>query len=85
MRERHPALFEKAKDYEKPEEGFTWIEGESLEELEKPERMKEIKEHEKEREQRLKEQQKPSNLAQAFGYQAMDDPDDALGCMICHI
>jgi len=85
LKERHPKLFEKAKEYEKPEEDFTWIEEESLEELEKPARMKEIKKHEKEREERLRKQQKPSNLAQAFGYQAMDDPDDSLGCMICHI
>lgn len=41
--ERHPDLFAKAKEYEKPEENFTWIEGESLDDLIKPERMNQIK------------------------------------------
>ena len=39
--ETHPELYEKAKEFEKS--GFTWNEGESLEELAKPERVKEIK------------------------------------------
>jgi hypothetical protein len=45
--ERHPALFEKAKEYEKPNpetgELYTWSAGESLEELSRPERIAQIK------------------------------------------
>jgi len=46
LREKHPEAFQKAKDYEKNalEHGspFTWTQGESLEELERPERIAEI-------------------------------------------
>ena len=41
--EQHPELFKKAMKYEKEEELFTWNQYESLEELIKPERIKEIK------------------------------------------
>ncbi|NLR91914.1 phosphoadenosine phosphosulfate reductase domain-containing protein [Flammeovirga agarivorans] len=39
--ENHPKLFEKAKSYEK--EGYSWIEGETLDDLAKPERVEAIK------------------------------------------
>lgn len=39
--ENHPKLYEEAKKFEKS--GFTWNEGESLDELAKPERVREIK------------------------------------------
>ena len=46
LREKHPEAFEEAKAYEKKavEEGspFTWSQGESLEELERPERIEQI-------------------------------------------
>ena len=38
---QHPDLFQKAMDYEK--EGYTWIQGEPLKDLIKPERIKQIK------------------------------------------
>jgi len=41
--EQHPDLYKKAIEYENADEMFTWISGESLEELIKPERVKEIK------------------------------------------
>lgn len=48
LKERHPEEFEKAKAYEKVAlnhgSPFTWTQGEPLEELEKPERLKQIKE-----------------------------------------
>lgn len=52
LRERHPEAFEEAKRYEKDavEHGspFTWSQGESLSELEQPDRIRQIKEdHEK--------------------------------------
>jgi 3'-phosphoadenosine 5'-phosphosulfate sulfotransferase (PAPS reductase)/FAD synthetase len=47
--ENHPDLFEKAKAYEKtdPETGrrYTWQQGESLEELQRPERLAQIRSH----------------------------------------
>ena len=51
LRERHPVYFQEAKDYEKTaiESGspFTWSQGESLERLEQPERLAQIRrEHE---------------------------------------
>jgi hypothetical protein len=39
--EQHPDLFKKAMEYEK--EGYTWIQGERLEDLIKPERIRQIK------------------------------------------
>jgi len=46
LRERHPEYFQEAKQYEKTalEQGspFTWSQGESLDELEQPERVKQI-------------------------------------------
>lgn len=39
--EQHPALFKKAMEYEK--EGYSWIQGERLEDLIKPERIRQIK------------------------------------------
>jgi len=40
--ERHPDLFQKAMQYEK--DGYTWMQGERLEEIIKPERIRQIKE-----------------------------------------
>ncbi len=39
--EQHPELFKKAMEYEK--DGYTWIQGETLEELSRPERVRQIK------------------------------------------
>ena len=39
--EQHPDLYEKAKSFEK--DGYTWIQGETLEDLAKPERVRKIK------------------------------------------
>lgn len=39
--EQHPDLFKKAMEYEK--DGYTWIQGERLEDLIKPERIRQIK------------------------------------------
>jgi 3'-phosphoadenosine 5'-phosphosulfate sulfotransferase (PAPS reductase)/FAD synthetase len=54
LKDAHPDLYEEAKRYERPYEGsgniFTWSSGESLTELERPERMEQIRlEHEKRR------------------------------------
>lgn len=85
LKEKHPDLFERAKEYEKPDLGFTWIHGESLEQLEQPKRVEEIRRRESERKERVAKQRKPRTLAEAFGAASADDPDDEIGCLICHL
>lgn len=84
LKERHPELYEKAKEYEKTEEGFTWIQGESLDDLEDPGRMQKIKDDEAKRQQRVALTRKPKTLAEAFG-EISEDPDDGDGCLICQL
>ncbi len=60
LKEQHSDLFEKAKEFEK--DGYTWIQGESLEDLEKPERLEQIKrEHLNRMKKRYKNLQKPTD------------------------
>src|SRR5262245_13311577 len=84
LKERHPDLFEMAKRYEKVEEGYTWSVKESLSELEEPERMAEILQRENERRERQKRRQRVRTLAQAFGFESLDD-DENQGCLVCHL
>ncbi|MBC8066447.1 MAG: phosphoadenosine phosphosulfate reductase family protein [Chlorobia bacterium] len=85
LKENHPDLFEKSKRYEKINqetgERYTWSERESLEELERPERVKEIKEqHLAKVEQASQRTKKP--LLEILGQG--DDDDDELPCSFCH-
>ena len=62
--EQHPELFEKAKEFEK--DGYKWMQGESLEELSNPERVKEIKrEHLNRMKRRYKNLQKSTDWQDA--------------------
>ena len=84
LKENHPELFEKAKAYEKtvPENGirFTWSEKESLEELEKPERVAQIKSaHEK---RKLEASHSP-NKSSLLADMSLEDDEDDLPCMVC--
>ena len=84
LRERHPELFDLAKDYEKVDQGYTWMQGESLSDLEKSERREEILRRERQRRERLAARRRPRNLAQAFGFsEPEDDRED--GCLVCHL
>ena len=83
LKEKHPDLFEKAKQYEKTEEGYTWVKQESLEELSQPERMAQIKAEEAKRKARAATKKKPKTLAEALTGE-MEDVDDQ-GCLICHL
>lgn len=83
LKEKHPDLFEKAKDYEKAEEGYTWVKRESLEELSQPERMAQIKAEEEKREARAAAKRKPKTLAEALTGELGDS--DEQGCLICHL
>ncbi len=86
LKENHPYLFKKARAFEKfdPETGdrYTWNQGESLDELVKPERVARIREEYEKRKLReanaFKGNQK---LKDVWG----GDDDEELSCNICHL
>lgn len=82
--ETHPDLFEKAKEYEKPEEGYTWVENESLEELSQPLRVQQIREQDIKRKTQLAARRKPRTLVEIFSGEMEDDEDNG-ACLICHL
>ena len=67
------------------DEGFTWAKGESLSELARPERIAQIKERDRIRKEQAAARRKPRNLAEAFGAVSEEDPDEQIGCLICHL
>jgi 3'-phosphoadenosine 5'-phosphosulfate sulfotransferase (PAPS reductase)/FAD synthetase len=85
LKDNHPDLFEKAKEYEKfdAETGqrFTWSQRESLAEIEQPERREEII--------RNASQKSLDKEAKSSGKTLGDlidlDDDDELGCLMCHL
>ena len=85
--EQHPDLFERAKEYEKfnseTGERFTWCQGESLEELSKPERIEQIKANTK-KEMASKKKAKPNRRLVEILTDILDDEDDEEPCLICH-
>ncbi|AQH00425.1 phosphoadenosine phosphosulfate reductase [Burkholderia sp. KK1] len=92
LKETHPDLFEKAKAYERPYEKtgnfFTWSQGESLEELERPERMAQIRTEHVIRIQRKADRRENLTLLELFaeadtGETAEDDDDQ--GCIVCQL
>jgi hypothetical protein len=88
LMERHPDAFEEAKSYEKTavENGslFTWSERESLEDLQKPERVRQIKEDYEKRLERVKKRR----IANPLKSNETIDLDDLYGkskvCLACH-
>jgi hypothetical protein len=94
LREVHPERFEEAKRYEKSalehQSPFTWIKDEPLEQLERPERMIQIKDEFNMRKARIKAQQVPNPL-RTLGGEEYDDIDEiymldegAGACLVCH-
>ena len=89
LRERHPDYFEEAKAYEKTavEHGspFTWSQGESLEELERPERVEQIAKDHQRRLTRMRGEVQANPLRP--GVEPLDI-DDLYGkakvCLACH-
>lgn len=87
--EEHPGAFEEAKRYEKSavEHGspFTWSQGESLEELGRPERIEQIREDHSRRLARLRERQATNPLR---AHHEPLDIDELYGpakaCLACH-
>lgn len=86
LKERHPDLYEKAKAYEKFDDStgvrYTWSERESLEELEQPARIAEIKQRQAQALESEAKQTKGQKLYQILG-NVLDEEDDATPCTIC--
>lgn len=90
LKENHPDLFEKAKAYEKIDEdvaeGFTWIDGESLKELEQPERIQEIKHLAQKRAERLRRKKSTRSLMEVFlEDEERSSEDGGNGCNIVRL
>ncbi|MCC5815333.1 MAG: phosphoadenosine phosphosulfate reductase family protein [Leptospira sp.] len=95
LKERHPDLFEKARQYERinadgSEQKFTWIQGQYLEEVLKDEEG--IKKRHDQYEKRIRNQkfEKSNRLLDVFREElvfeeALDEEDDSEGCLVCHI
>jgi 3'-phosphoadenosine 5'-phosphosulfate sulfotransferase (PAPS reductase)/FAD synthetase len=92
LKERHPEAFEEAKQYEKSAlenaSPFTWTQGESLEQLERPERVIQIKNDFEVRKQREKNR-RPINPLRPVSFNLELDElyleDEGGGaCLICH-
>ncbi len=82
--DRHPEMFEKAKAFEKPELGYTWVQGETLDEI--LARRDQIERDEQKRRARAEERRRktPQTLAELFGAEP-DDLEEEVGCLICHL
>jgi hypothetical protein len=84
--ETHPKLFEQATTYERKDpvtgELYTWVQGESLADLAKPERVAEIKADYEKRLASQPSSTKDGSLLSVFEAQR---GDERAGCMICHL
>ena len=90
LKDKHPQLFEEAKKYERPYEGsgnvFTWSSGESLTELERPERIEQIRTEHARRKQRRIESGANLTLEQVFALQESgEEAEDRASCTICTV
>lgn len=84
--ERHPELFELAKAYESERGGeqFSWRQREPLAELQRPERVAQIKAQHSIRLEQERRQRPGRPLIDLVGA-ALDAEDDDQGCDICHL
>ena len=80
--ERHPELFESAQSYEKVDEGYTWVQKESLAEL--AARAEDIKAEDAKRKTRAETRRRPKTLVEQLTGEFGDMEDEA-GCLICHL
>jgi hypothetical protein len=89
LKERHPDLFERAKEYEDKSRlqgvNFTWCSSESLAELERPERIEAIKANRAAYESRQREKRGNRTLAETVGGLFPEDTEEKDGCLICSI
>ena len=77
--ENHPELFEKAKVYEK--DGYTWQQGETLEELSQPERRQAIKREHYLRTERQRNNAQSDSLIDILGV----EDAEGVGCAACFL
>jgi len=86
LKEHHPDLFEQAKAYESERGGeyFYWRQRESLAELEKPERVAQIKREHAFRLEQERKRRPNRPLIELLGA-VLDAEDDERGCDICHL
>ena len=88
LKENHPDLFERAKRYEKidPVAGirYTWSQGESLSELEQPERIAEIKRKLEESLRGAQRRAPSEKLFQIFA-DSLNEEDDTEPCLMCNL
>ena len=87
--ERHPGYFEEARSYEKNaiDHGspFTWSQGESLDELARPERVAEIRAEHERRVERMRGRQQVNPLRPDAEPLDIDDLyGQAKFCLACH-
>jgi 3'-phosphoadenosine 5'-phosphosulfate sulfotransferase (PAPS reductase)/FAD synthetase len=90
LRETHPELFERAKGYEERAvqvgEQFYWCQNESLAELERPERMQQIKENWEASQARARAKRRNVPLVESLGgLEPQDDTSLRDGCLICSL
>jgi hypothetical protein len=87
LKERYPDLFEEAKRYEQANDGihnpFYWSGNESLTELERPERIAEIKRKSLEAQASPSHSARGTTLLQILG--GADEEQDPEGCLVCQI
>lgn len=89
LKEQHPEAFEEAKSYEKDAVAqgspFTWSQGESLDELTAPERVKQIKDDYEKRLARAKAKRQKNPLRdEGDGLDIDELYGQAKGCLACH-
>ena len=89
LKEQHPNAFEEAKAYEKTAvkngSPFTWSQGESLEELEQPERIEQIRQDHERRLARKRSKVQPNPLRPDGEPLDIDDLyGKAKVCLACH-
>ena len=89
LKEHHPDAFEEAKAYEKNSvdhgSPFTWSQGEALDDLEKPERVRQIKQEHEQRLLRMRSKVQPNPLRPDGDPLDIDDLyGQAKVCLACH-
>ena len=86
LKERHPELFELSKAYESERGGelFSWRQRETLEQLEQPERVAQVKREHTIRLETERKRRPDRPLIDLLGA-ALDAEDDDQGCDICHL
>ncbi|MBA7465119.1 hypothetical protein ES707_00281 [subsurface metagenome] len=90
LKERHPDLFERAKEYEERSLGFGeqfyWCRSESLAQLERPERVAEIKRNWEASEAKKRASRKNLALVETLGgLEPEDDGHLRDGCLVCSL